>query len=194
MKVKKSYFLEEDVVSLAKDMLGKVLVTKLNGKLTAGIITETEAYDGIEDKACHAYGGKRTPRTEVMYAQGGISYVYLCYGMHHLFNVVTGKKDIPQAVLIRAIQPLKGIEEILRRRNATELSANLCVGPGKITKALGITTQHNAFDLTQGKIWLEDDSIQIKKSQILSGPRIGVDYAGEDAKLPYRFWVRGYSV
>lgn len=194
MKVKKSYFLEEDVVSLAKDMLGKVLVTKLNGKLTAGIITETEAYDGIEDKACHAYGGKRTPRTEVMYAQGGISYVYLCYGMHHLFNVVTGKKDIPQAVLIRAIQPLKGIEEILRRRNATKLSANLCVGPGKITKALGITTQHNAFDLTQGKIWLEDDSIQIKKSQILKGPRIGVDYAGEDAKLPYRFWVSGYSL
>lgn len=194
MKVKKSYFLEEDVVSLAKDMLGKVLVTKLNGKLTAGIITETEAYDGIEDKACHAYGGKRTPRTEVMYAQGGISYVYLCYGMHHLFNVVTGKKDIPQAVLIRAIQPLKGIEEILRRRNTTKLSSNLCVGPGKITKALGITTQHNAFDLTQGKIWLEDDSIQIKKSQILSGPRIGVDYAGEDAKLPYRFWVSGYSV
>lgn len=194
MKVKKSYFLEEDVVSLAEDMLGKVLVTKMGNKLTAGIITETEAYDGIGDKACHAYGGKRTPRTEVMYAQGGISYVYLCYGMHHLFNIVTGKKDVPQAVLIRAIQPLKGIEEILKRRNATKLSANLCVGPGKITKALGITTQHNAFDLTKGKIWIEDDNIQLKKSQILKGPRIGVDYAGEDAKLPYRFWVRDYSV
>lgn len=179
---------------LAEDMLGRVLVTKIGNKLTAGIITETEAYDGIEDKACHAYGGKRTPRTEVMYSQGGISYVYLCYGMHHLFNIVTGKKDVPQAVLIRAIQPLKGIDEILKRRNATQLSANLCVGPGKITKALGITTQHNAFDLTQGKIWLEDDNIQLKKSQILKGPRIGVDYAGEDAKLPYRFWVNGYSV
>lgn len=194
MKVKKSYFLEEDVVSLAEDMLGKVLVTKFNNKLTAGIITETEAYDGVNDKACHAYGGKRTARTEVMYAQGGISYVYLCYGMHHLFNIVTGSKDVPQAVLIRAIQPLKGIEEILKRRNATKLSANLCVGPGKITKALGITTQHNAFDLTQGKIWLEDDNVQLKKSQILKGPRIGVDYAGEDAKLPYRFWVKDYSV
>lgn len=194
MKVKKSYFLEEDVVSLAQDMLGKVLVTKFNNKLTAGIITETEAYDGVNDKACHAYGGKRTARTEVMYAQGGISYVYLCYGMHHLFNIVTGSKDVPQAVLIRAIQPLKGIEEILKRRNATKLSANLCVGPGKITKALGITTQHNAFDLTQGKIWLEDENVQLKKSQILKGPRIGVDYAGEDAKLPYRFWVRDYSV
>lgn len=194
MKVKKSYFLEEDVVYLAEDMLGKVLVTKFNNKLTAGIITETEAYDGVNDKACHAYGGKRTARTEVMYAQGGISYVYLCYGMHHLFNIVTGSKDVPQAVLIRAIQPLKGIEEILKRRNATKLSANLCVGPGKITKALGITTQHNAFDLTQGKIWLEDDNVQLKKSQILKGPRIGVDYAGEDAKLPYRFWVKDYSV
>lgn len=194
MKVKKSYFLEEDVVSLAQDMLGKVLVTKFNNKLTAGIITETEAYDGVNDKACHAYGGKRTARTEVMYAQGGISYVYLCYGMHHLFNIVTGSKDVPQAVLIRAIQPLKGIEEILKRRNATKLSANLCVGPGKITKALGITTQHNAFDLTKGKIWLEDENVQLKKSQILKGPRIGVDYAGEDAKLPYRFWVKDYSV
>lgn len=194
MKVKKSYFLEEDVVSLAEDMLGKVLVTKFNNKLTAGIITETEAYDGINDRACHAYGGKRTARTEVMYAQGGISYVYLCYGMHHLFNIVTGSKDVPQAVLIRAIQPLKGIEEILKRRNATKLSVNLCVGPGKITKALGITTQHNAFDLTQGKIWLEDENVQVKKSQILKGPRIGVDYAGEDAKLPYRFWVKDYSV
>ncbi len=194
MKVKKSYFLEEDVVSLAQDMLGKVLVTKFNNKLTAGIITETEAYDGVNDKACHAYGGKRTARTEVMYAQGGISYVYLCYGLHHLFNIVTGSKDVPQAVLIRAIQPLKGIEEILKRRNATKLSANLCLGPGKITKALGITTQHNAFDLTQGKIWLEDENVQLKKSQILKGPRIGVDYAGEDAKLPYRFWVKDYSV
>lgn len=194
MKVKKSYFLEEDVVYLAEEMLGKVLVTKFYNKLTAGIITETEAYDGVNDKACHAYGGKRTARTEVMYAQGGISYVYLCYGMHHLFNIVTGSKDVPQAVLIRAIQPLKGIEEILKRRNATKLSANLCVGPGKITKALGITTQHNAFDLTQGKIWLEDDNVQLKKSQILKGPRIGVDYAGEDAKLPYRFWVKDYSV
>lgn len=194
MKVKKSYFLEEDVVSLAEDMLGKVLVTKFYNKLTAGIITETEAYDGIHDRACHAYGGKRTARTEVMYAQGGISYVYLCYGMHHLFNIVTGSKDVPQAVLIRAIQPLKGIEEILKRRNATKLSANLCVGPGKITKALGITTQHNAFDLTKGKIWLEDENVQLKKSQILKGPRIGVDYAGEDAKLPYRFWVKDYSV
>ncbi|HRD40105.1 MAG TPA: DNA-3-methyladenine glycosylase, partial [Bacteroidia bacterium] len=117
------------------EMLGKVLVTKFYNKLTAGIITETEAYDGVNDKACHAYGGKRTARTEAMYAQGGISYVYLCYGMHHLFNIVTGSKDVPQAVLIRAIQPLKGIEEILKRRNATKLSANLCVGPGKITKA-----------------------------------------------------------
>lgn len=194
MKVKKSYFLEEDVVSLAEDMLGKVLVTKFNNKLTAGIITETEAYDGVNDKACHAYGGKRTDRTEVMYAQGGISYVYLCYGMHHLFNIVTGSKDVPQAVLIRAIQPLKGIEEILKRRNANKLSTQLCVGPGKITKALGITTQHNAFDLTKGKIWLEDENVQLKKSQILKGPRIGVDYAGEDAKLPYRFWIRGYEL
>lgn len=194
MKLNKAYYQQEDVVNLASDLLGKVLVTKLNGKLTSGIITETEAYNGVVDKASHAYGGRRTARTEVMYAAGGISYVYLCYGIHHLFNIVTGKQDVPQAVLIRAIQPLKGVGFILQRRKAVQLSAKLCVGPGKVSSALNITTQQNALDLTGNSIWLEDDDIKIKRSQILVGPRIGVDYAGEDAKLPYRFFVRDHKI
>lgn len=187
MKIKKTYFTNENVVELAQDLLGKILVTKINNTICSGIISETEAYNGINDRASHAYGGRRTERTETMYAKGGISYVYLCYGIHHLFNIVTGKKDEPQAVLIRAIQPLKGISKIVERRNSKNLSEILCNGPGKVTSALGINMQHNAVDLGGKTIWLEDESIVIKKTDILIGPRIGVDYAGADAKLPYRF-------
>jgi DNA-3-methyladenine glycosylase len=194
MKLRSTYYQQEDVVKLASDLLGKVLVTKLNGKITSGIITETEAYNGIFDKASHAFGGKRTTRTETMYANGGISYVYLCYGIHHLFNIVTGKKDVPHAVLIRAIQPNKGVDLILQRRNAQKLSPNLCVGPGKVSSALNISTKQNAISLSGNSIWLEDDNININPSQIWVGPRIGVDYAGEDAKLPYRFLVKDYKI
>jgi DNA-3-methyladenine glycosylase len=189
MKIERSYYLQPNVVKLAEDLLGKVLVTKINGKLTSGIITETEAYNGIIDKASHAYGDRRTARTETMYGKGGVSYVYLCYGIHNLFNIVTNVKDVPHAVLVRAIKPLTGVNAILERRNAKTLTKNLCVGPGKVTGALGITREHNALDLAGRIVWLEDDSIKIKKKDILVGPRIGVDYAGEDAKLPYRFWV-----
>lgn len=189
MKIDKSYYREEDVVGLAESLLGKILVTKIGSKISSGIITETEAYNGINDKASHSYGGRRTSRTEIMYAEGGKSYVYLCYGIHYLFNIVTGKKDIPQAILIRSIQPVSGISTILERRNSKKITYQLCNGPGKVTSALGINFSHNALDLTGNKVWLEDDGIKIKKSEIFCGPRIGVDYAGEDAKLPYRFWT-----
>jgi len=194
MKLRSTYYQQEDVVKLASDLLGKVLVTKLNGKITSGIITETEAYNGICDKASHAFGGKRTTRTETMYAKGGISYIYLCYGIHYLFNIVTGKKNVPHAVLIRAIQPLQGLDLILQRRNAQKLSPKLCVGPGKVSSALNISTKQNAISLSGNSIWLEDDNININRSQILVGPRIGVDYAGEDAELPYRFLVKDYKI
>jgi DNA-3-methyladenine glycosylase len=189
MKLKKAYYLEPNVVKLAKDLLGKVLVTKEGRTITSGIITETEAYNGIVDKASHAYGNRRTNRTEIMFKEGGTSYVYLCYGIHYLFNVVTNVKDHPHAVLIRAIQPLQGKELILRRRGVAKPDKKLCVGPGKVSQALGINMKHNGLDLTGNKIWIEDIGIKIKPKDILVGPRIGVDYAGEDAKLPYRFWV-----
>lgn len=189
MKLKKVYYSEPNVVKLAKDLIGKVLVTREGKTITSGIITETEAYNGIVDKASHAYGNRRTNRTETMFKEGGTSYVYLCYGIHYLFNVVTNEKEHPHAVLIRAIQPLDGKELILRRRGVAKPDRKLCVGPGKVSQALGITIKHNGLDLTGEKIWIEDRGIKVKAKDILIGPRIGVDYAKEDADLPYRFWV-----
>lgn len=186
-----SYYMHEDVVFLARDLIGKTLCTNVNGKLTCGIITETEAYAGVTDKASHAYGGKRTNRTETMYSTGGVSYVYLCYGIHKLFNIVTNAQDIPHAILIRAIYPTIGIEEIVKRRGV-KLSHHMCVGPGKVAQALGIDMLHNNVSLTGSEIWLQNDHVDIKESDIHAGPRIGVDYAGEDAKLPYRFWTTNY--
>ena len=188
--LKASYYSNPDVVFLAKDLLGKTLCTRIGGVFTGGIITETEAYAGVTDKASHAYGDRRTKRTETMYGQGGTSYVYLCYGIHRLFNIVTNVKGIPHAVLVRAIYPTIGLDEILRRRGA-KLSPALCVGPGKVSQALGIDLIHNNLSLTGNDIWIQDDGVTINPKDIQAGPRIGVDYAGEDAKLPYRFWVKG---
>ncbi|MCE3227487.1 MAG: 3-methyladenine glycosylase [Bacteroidetes bacterium] len=184
-----SYYQRKNVVAIARDLIGKTLVTRINNKITAGIITETEAYAGVIDKAAHSYGGRRTKRTETMYSEGGVSYVYLCYGIHHLFNIVTNSKDVPEAVLIRAIHPTRGIPEILKRRNAKSLTKNLCVGPGKVSAALGIRTNHDNISLMGKTIWLEDEGIKINPKKIHVGPRIGIDYAGEDALLPYRFWI-----
>jgi DNA-3-methyladenine glycosylase len=187
MKLSPDFYTQTDVVSVAKQLLGKVLVTHLNGELTSGMICETEAYNGIVDKASHAYGNRRTKRTETIYAQGGIAYIYLCYGIHHLFNVVTNVQHVPHAVLIRGIQPLDGISEILKRKNVTNLKNNLGIGPGKVSSCLGLHTGLNNTDLTGNQIWIEDRGIKPNKTSILAGPRIGVDYAGEDAALPYRF-------
>lgn len=191
--LKASYYANPDVVFLAKDLLGKTLCTRIGGVLTGGIITETEAYAGVTDKASHAYGDRRTKRTETMYGKGGTSYVYLCYGIHRLFNIVTNVKGIPHAVLVRAISPTIGIEEIIKRRGVKP-SPTFCVGPGKVTQALGIDLLHNNLSLRGKDIWIKDDGVKIDLKDIQAGPRIGVDYAGEDAKLPYRFWVRGDGV
>lgn len=198
-KLKKDFYVREDVVQIAKDLLGKYLFTKINGKLTAGIITETEAYAGITDKASHAYNNRRTNRTEIMFAEGGLTYVYLCYGIHHLFNVVTNVKDVPHAVLIRAVKPVEGIDMILKRRNInlqkeislllTNTKNKISGGPGTVSQALGIKTQHSGLDLTGNKIWIEDKGIKIFEKDIVATPRIGVGYAAEDAKLLYRFYV-----
>ena len=189
-KLNKAYYLQEDVVAIACNLLGKKLCTNINGVYTAGIITETEAYAGANDKASHAYNNKRTPRNEVMYHEGGKCYVYLCYGLHHLFNVVTNVKDVPHAVLIRAIKPVDGIEHILKRRKHIKLAKNTSGGPGTVSQALGISTKLNGVDLTKTTIWIEDAGISFTKKQISITPRIGVDYAREDVKLPYRFLVK----
>ncbi len=189
MKLQKDFYIREDVVLIAKELLGKVLITNFNGAISAGIITETEAYAGINDRASHAFGGRRTARTEIMYATGGTAYVYLCYGIHHLFNVVTNQKDIPHAVLIRAIKPIEGMDVILKRRKQKEISNKLSSGPGTLSQALGIQTSHSGENLLGNKIWIEDRGINFPDIEIIKSPRIGVDYAGADALLPYRFFV-----
>ena len=187
MPLPQSYYLHHDVVFLAKDLIGKYLFTKIDGQLCGGIITETEAYKGMEDRACHAFGGKRTPRNEMMYAQGGVAYVYLCYGIHPLLNVVTNLKDTPDAVLIRAIHATHGEELMLRRTGKPQMKPQVTNGPGKVTKALGITLADNGEPFQSKRIWIEDRGFDLSKTEIFSTPRIGVDYAGEDALLPYRF-------
>jgi DNA-3-methyladenine glycosylase len=192
-KLKQSYYLNSDVVFLARDLIGKTLCSHINGIRTCGIITETEAYAGVIDKASHAYGGRRTNRTETMFSKGGVSYVYLCYGIHRLFNIVTNTYNIPHAILVRGIFPTKGIPEIMKRRGHG-FSDTLCIGPGKVSQALGIDLNHNNLSLTGKEIWLQDDQVVVPEKDIQAGPRIGVDYAGEDAKLHYRFWTTRYDL
>lgn len=191
MKLPLSYYSNQDVLFIAQDLLGKVLFTEINGEITAGIIVETEAYNGVSDKASHAYGGRRTDRTETLYNPGGISYVYLCYGIHHLFNVVTSVENDPHAVLVRAIEPLIGTEIMEVRRNMSASKTAISSGPGSAAKALGIDRSFNKKDLSGNEIWIEDHHILYTSDNIVKGPRIGVAYAYEDALLPWRFFVKG---
>ncbi|MCB0697774.1 MAG: DNA-3-methyladenine glycosylase [Chitinophagaceae bacterium] len=185
------FYEREDVVQVAKDLLGKVLVTNFEGVVTSGIIVETEAYAGVTDKASHAYGGRRTARTEIMYREGGVAYVYLCYGIHHLFNVVTSAQDVPHAVLIRGLEPLEGIDMMLERRGRKVLSPALTAGPGALSSAMGITTRLTGTLLQSAHIYIEDRGIDITGKDIVAGTRVGVGYAAEDAYLPYRFMIKG---
>ena len=191
MNLPLSYYLKNDVLFLAKDLLGKVLFTQVNGEITAGIVVETEAYFGIDDKASHAYGGRHTQRTQTMYRQGGIAYVYLCYGIHYLFNVVTAEKGEPHAVLIRGVEPLIGIDIIELRRNMPVTNAAVSSGPGSVAKALGIDKSFNEKDLTCDEVWIEDHGIRYLPDQIIACPRVGVAYAQEHADLPWRFFIKG---
>lgn len=186
-KLSVGFYQRNDVVGIAKELIGKILVTHFNGIITSGRIVETEAYNGIEDKASHAFGGRRTKRTETMYMPGGTAYVYLCYGIHHLFNVVTNVANEPHAVLIRSVIAVNGTAEIRNRLGKKSLKNNLLKGPGVVSKGLGITTAHTATTLLQNDIYICDDGYQILSGSVWATPRIGVDYAGEDAMLPYRF-------
>ena len=187
-KLDKTFYIQDDVVKIAKNLIGKVLFTKIEGKITAGIILETEAYHENE-KACHAYNKRRTKRTELLFNEGGSAYVYLCYGIHHLFNVVTGPKESAQAVLIRGIFPFEGIDFMLERRNMTIIKPNISAGPGTLSQALGITTALDGISLSENTIWIEDLGFEIADKTLEIGPRIGIDYAEEDAALPWRFYV-----
>jgi DNA-3-methyladenine glycosylase len=181
------FYKREDVLAISQQLLGKFLCTHIEGVTTCGMIIETEAYKGAEDRACHAWNNLRTKRTEVMFWEGGVSYVYLCYGIHNLFNVVTNQYGTPHAILVRALKPIDGIEIMHARRGKKSDLTKLTNGPGSLAQALGITTEHNGLSLQGPAIWIEDRLHIVDESQISARPRIGVDYAGKDALLPWRF-------
>ncbi len=186
------FFTRTDVVQIAGDLLGKILVTEFDGLRTAGRITETEAYRAPDDRACHAFGNRRTARTEVMFHEGGRAYIYLCYGIHHLFNVVTAPAETAHAVLIRAAEPIEGMEIMLQRRRFSTCDFRLTTGPGALSQALGLTTKWTgqSFFEPNSPIWIEGREEKIFEKDIVAGKRIGVDYAGECAEWPWRFWLK----
>jgi DNA-3-methyladenine glycosylase len=189
LKLDESFYQHTDVTRVAKDLLGKVLHTRIGRRTTSGIIVETEAYSHVE-KGCHAYLNRKTKRNEVMFNAGGYAYVYLCYGIHNLFNVVTGSPGTGNAVLIRALEPVDGLALMQKRMGANSLR-RITSGPGKLTKALGIDRSFNGKHLTGSDIWIGDEGPKVKRQQVIASPRIGIDYAGKDADLPWRFTIVG---
>ena len=189
-KLPREFYTRTNVVTVARDLLGKLLVVPENdGRRVSGVIVETEAYRGPEDRASHAFGGRRTKRTETMYQKGGTAYVYFVYGMYHQFNVVTNIENIPHAILIRALEPVEGIE-VMRERRQGHSGRTLTNGPGKLCIALGIDRQLDAADLLGERVWIEEGR-KVPPRLIASGPRIGIDYAEEWVDKPWRFWIRG---
>lgn len=189
-KLAHSFYNRPDVVRIARELIGKILVTQFDDVLTAGMIVETEAYAGETDMASHARKGRRTARTEVMYGPAGVTYVYLCYGIHQMFNVVTNGQDIPHAILIRALEPVEGIEQMLQRAGKARADYTLTRGPGNVARALGLHTRHTGTSLLGEEIFIAENTRPIAENDILATPRIGVDYAGKDALLPYRFILK----
>lgn len=189
MKLPESFYERTNVVTIARDLLGKSLFTRIDRVTTGGLIVETEAYSWKE-RGCHAFRGM-TPRNQVMFGRGGHAYVYLCYGMHNLFNVVTNREGVADAVLIRALEPMEGVNEMKRRRGELQNQFHLTSGPGKLTKAMGIDRNLNGKFLLNREVWIEDIGITLKGKDIAVSKRIGIDYAGKDAKLPWRFTMKG---
>ncbi|HEY9044915.1 MAG TPA: DNA-3-methyladenine glycosylase [Ohtaekwangia sp.] len=190
MRLDEDFYRRTDVVKVARELLGKELFTNVNGIVTSGIIVETEAYSWKE-RGSHAYGARKTQRNAIMFEEGGYAYVYLCYGMHNMFNVVTNRQGVADAILVRAIEPVTGLPEMKIRRGAIANDLQLTSGPGKLTKALGIDRKLNGKLLFDNEVWIEDAGTKITSRSIDVSARIGIDYAGEDAKLPWRFTIKG---
>ena len=191
-RLPRAFYTDKYVTGISRMLLGKILCTTLDGRLTTGMIVETEAYHGPEDKASHAYRGRRTGRTEPMFGDPGVAYIYLCYGIHHLFNIVTGPAGTPHAILVRAVEPVHGIETMMERRGMTFPHPRLTAGPGSLTVALGLTTALSGTDLLhpQSPVWIEDRGTQIPGKDIIASTRVGVGYAGDWARKPWRFRIR----
>lgn len=187
-------FYKKSSLLLAQQLLGKILINNLDGHKISGRIVEAEAYMGVDDKAAHSYKGKRTPRTEIMYGKPGLLYVFMIYGMYNCLNIVAGDIDVPQAVLIRALEPLEGKEEMsIKRFNKAYESltksekTKLTNGPGKLCMAMGITRNFNGLDLSKANIYLEDDGY---RPLIVTSKRVGIDYAEEAKDFPWRFYIK----
>ncbi len=188
-KLAREFYTRTDTLQIAQDLIGKILVVPAaTGARVSGMIVETEAYLGIEDKAAHSYGNRRTKRTETMFALGGTVYIFFIYGMYYQFNVVAGAVGTPHAILIRAVEPVDGIEIMRERRGREMKDTNLTSGPGKLCIALGIDKTFNNEDLLGKQIWLEDGA-KISSDRIACGKRVGIDYAEEYAEKPWRFWL-----
>ncbi len=190
-KLPLSFYQRKDVVQIARELLGKIIVTKFDGEITSGRIVETEAYVGIVDKASHSFGGRRTARNDHMYAAAGIAYVYICYGMHQMFNIVTNDKDVPDAILVRAVEPIKGIDIMLRRTGKSKHDYTLTRGPGNVGKALGIFKHHSGLILNKKELSVYSDNFRLTENEIGISARVGVESAAPDNLLPYRFYVKG---
>lgn len=191
-KLPVEFYRRTSVTQIARDLLGTYLCTRHEaGNITSGMIVETEAYAARNDKACHASGYNRTERNDAMFRAGGIAYIYLCYGIHHLFNVVTNREGEPEAVLIRAIKPVDGLKVMQQRRDHSSIHPKLTAGPGRLTQALGINRSHYGQDLQSEPIWIEERGVNISPEEIEASPRIGVSYAGKDADKPWRFTLAG---
>ena len=190
-KLPLSFYARKDVVTIARELIGKIIITRFGGKITSARIVETEAYVGITDRASHSFGSRRTARNEHMYSSAGTAYVYICYGLHQMLNIVTNDRDVPDAVLIRAVEPIAGIDIMLQRTGKKTADKTLTRGPGNVGKALGIFKHHSGNHLLGNEIYLMDDHTKIPGENIGISARIGVESAGADALRPYRFYVKG---
>lgn len=190
-KLPVGFYRQDDVVSVARDLLGKYVYSLVDGQLTGGIIVETEAYRGPDDRGSHAYNNKRTPRNEMMYSAGGVAYMYICYGIHDMLNIVTGTEGMSHAALIRAIEPIEGLDIMRIRRGVFDQDRRLCQGPGALAKALGLTKLHNGADLQGDIVWLTDHGITYRDEQVVASARVGMNFEGPYKTIPWRFYVRG---
>lgn len=186
-----SFYTRDDVVLISKELIGKYVFTDIEGLLCGGIIVETEAYMGPEDTGSHAFNGRRTGRNEIMYAEGGVTYMYICYGIHDMLNIVTGVAGTSHAVLIRALEPVVGLNVMRERREVFNDDRRLCKGPGALAKALGLRKVHNGLSLEESTIWIEDRGNVLEENDIVASARIGLNIEGPFRDIPWRFYIRG---
>lgn len=190
-KLTNAFYQGDDVVTISRELLGKSLFVNTEDQITGGIIVETEAYRGPEDLGSHAYNNRRTPRNEIMYSAGGVVYMYICYGIHDMLNIVTGKQNTAHAVLIRALKPTIGLDIMRERRKVHNDDNRLCRGPGALAKALALRKVHNGISLQQDEIWIEDHGLIIPDNEIVAGPRIGLNIEEPYKSIAWRFYKKG---